>query len=106
MRFSYGRVAFFLIFGVCKIRARFGAVLGGSGGGFLRHFGPDLVDFEGSERSQISSSKLEAEKVVPGTRKGRWEMVLAAQLLIVDQSIIDNIHRRSLTSFIVGHSNR
>ena len=38
------------------------------GGGFLRHFGPDLVDFEGSERSQISSSKLEAEKVVPKTQ--------------------------------------
>ena len=36
--------------------------MGGSGGGFLRHFGPDLVDFEGSERSQISSSKLEAKK--------------------------------------------
>ena len=70
MRFSYGRVAFFLIFGVCKIRARFGGVLGGSGGGFLRHFGPDLVDFEGSERSQISSSKLEAEKVVSESSRG------------------------------------
>ena len=85
------------------MRCCFGCVLGGSGGGFLRHFGPDLVDFEGSERSQISSSKLEAEKVVLGTRKGSWRVVLAAQLLIVDQSIIDNIHRRSLTSFIVGH---
>ena len=70
MRFAYGRVAFFLIFGVCKIRARFGAVLGVSGGGFLRHFGPDLVDFEGSERSQISSSKLEGEKVVSKSREG------------------------------------
>ena len=106
MRFSCGRVAFFLIFGVCKIRARFGGVLGGSGGGFLRHFGPDLVDFEGSERSQISSSKLEAEKVVSKSSKGSRFQVQAAQLLIVDQSIIDNIHRRSLTSFIVGHSNR
>ena len=77
--------------------------MGGSGGGFLRHFGPDLVDFEGSERSQISSSKLEAEKVVPETRGGRSGEGLAALLLIVDQSIIDNIHRRSLTSFIVGH---
>ena len=103
MRFSYGRVAFFLIFGVCKIRARFGGVLGGSGDGFLRHFGPDLLDFEGSERSQISSSKLEAKKVVPETREGIRGRVQAAQLLIVDQSIIDNIHRRSLTSFIVGH---
>ena len=88
MRFSYGRVAFFLIFGVCKIRARFGGVLGGSGGGFLRHFGPDLVDFEGSERSQISSSKLEAEKWFLESREGVWRVVLAAQLLIVDQSII------------------
>ena len=87
MRFSYGRVAFFLIFGVCKIRARFGCVLGGSGGGFLRHFGPDLVDFEGSERSQISSSKLEAEKVVLGTREGSFCRGRAALILIVDQSI-------------------
>ena len=39
-------------------------------GDFLMHFGPDLVDFEGSERSQFSSSKLEAEKVVSGTREG------------------------------------
>ena len=70
MRFSCGRVGFFLIFRVCKIRARFGGVLGGSGGGFSRHFGSDLVDFEGSKRSQISSSKLEGEKVVPKTYKG------------------------------------
>ena len=93
MRFSYGRGAFFLIFGVCKIRARFGGVLGGSGGGFLKHFGPDLVNFEGSERNQISSSKLEAEKVVLETREGRWPRVLAAQFLIVDQSIIDIVER-------------
>ena len=70
------------------MRCCFGCVLGGSGGGFLRHFGPDLVDFEGSERSQISSSKLEAEKVVPRTRGDLWKVGLAAQLLIVDQSII------------------
>ena len=70
MRFSYGRVAFFLIFGVCKISARFGCVLGGSWGGFLKHFGPDLVDFEGSERSQISSSKLEAEKWFSDSSRG------------------------------------
>ena len=52
------------------MRCCFGCVLGGSGGWFLRHFGPDLVDFEGSERSQISSSKLEGEKVVLDTRRG------------------------------------
>ena len=64
MWFSCGRGAFFLIFGVRKIRARFGGVLGGSGGLFWKHFGLELLDFEGSERSQISSSKLKAEKVV------------------------------------------
>ena len=73
------------------MRCCFGCVLGGSGGGFFRHFGPDLVDFEGSERSQISSSKLEAEKVVSRTSKGRWKVGLAALILIVDQSIIDII---------------
>ena len=68
MRFSYGRVAFFLIFGVCKIRARFGGVLGGSGGGFLRHFGPDLVDFEGFEKE--SNFELEV-----GSRKSGFRDV-------------------------------
>ena len=75
------------------MRCCFGCVLGGSGGGFLRHFGPDLVDFEGSERSQISSSKLEAEKVVSESSKGSPGEGQAALLLIVDQSIIDIIER-------------
>ena len=66
------------------MRCCFGCVLGGSGGGFLKHFGLDLVDFESSERSQISSSKLEGEKAVPSQRKGRWPRVLAALILIVD----------------------
>ena len=70
MRFLYGRVAFFKDFGHCKMRCCFGCVLGGSGGGFLRHFGPDLVDFEGSERSQISSSKLEPEKWFSESSRG------------------------------------
>ena len=52
------------------MRCCFGCVLGGSGGGFLRHFGPDLVDFEGSERRQILKPKLDAEKVVPKSRGG------------------------------------
>ena len=52
------------------MRCFFGCVLGGSGGGFWRLFGPDLVDFEGSEGTQISSSKLKAEKVVSGSRGG------------------------------------
>ena len=86
------------------MRCCLGCVLGRSGGGFLRHFGPDLVDFEGSERSQISSSKLDAEKVVSESRGGSRGRVQAAQLLIVDQSIIDNVDRRSSKSLIVGRS--
>ena len=39
MRFSYGKVALFLIFGVCKIRCRFGPVLEGYGAGFGEVFG-------------------------------------------------------------------
>ena len=66
---------------------------GGSGGGFLRHLGPDLLDFEGSERSQISSSKLEAEKVISKTREGSRGVGQAVLLLIVDQSIIHIIER-------------
>ena len=71
------------------MRCCFGCVLRGSGGGFCRHFGPDLLDFEGSERSQISSSKLKAEKMVSGTRRDLRKSFQAALILIVDQSIID-----------------
>ena len=70
MRYSYGIVTFSEDFGHCKMRCCFGCVLGGSGGGFWRHFGPDLVAFEGLERSPILSSKLKTEKVVSGTRRG------------------------------------
>ena len=45
MRFSYGRVAFLEDFGRCKIRPFFGAILGGSGGGFWEGFGRCWVDF-------------------------------------------------------------
>ena len=71
------------------MRCCFGCVLGRSGGGFLRHFGPDLVDFEGSESSQISSSKLEAEKVVSKSSRDLRGGGLAILIMIVDQSIID-----------------
>ena len=60
-----GRVALFLIFGVCKISCRFGPVLGGSGGGFSELFGRFWLDFGVSNRSPILKPKLEAEKVVP-----------------------------------------
>ena len=53
MRVSCGRVAFFLIFGVCKIRCRVGAVLGVSGGGFWELFGRFWVDFWVLKRSKI-----------------------------------------------------
>ena len=65
-----GRLAFFQDFEHCKMRCCFGCILGGPGGGFWRHLGLDLVDFEGSERSPILKPKLEAEKVVPETRGG------------------------------------
>ena len=83
------------------MRCCFGCVLGGSGGGFLRHFGPDFVDFEGSERSPILKPKLEAEKVVLGTQDVSRGEGQAALILIVDQPIIDTVDRRSLQSFIV-----
>ena len=67
MRFSYGRVAFFEDFGRWKIRCYFGAVLGGSWGGFWEVFGPCWVGFKAFKTSQIFGSKLEPEKVVSGT---------------------------------------
>ena len=70
MRFSCGRVAFFLIFGVCKIRCRVGAVLGGVWGRVLGAFWAILVGFWGFERRPILKPKLEAEKVVLKTRGG------------------------------------
>ena len=41
-----GRVALFLLFGVCKIRCRFGAVLDWSGGGFWNLFARFWLDSE------------------------------------------------------------
>ena len=72
MRFSYGRVAFFEDFGRCKIRPFFGAILGGSGGGFWEGFGRCWVDFRAFKTSQIFESKLKPEKVVLRTREGGW----------------------------------
>ena len=97
------RVAFFEDFGRCKIRCYFGAVWGGSWGRFSELFRLFWLDFGALKRSPILKPKLEAEKVVPRTREGSRPEVLAALITIVDQSIIDNIHRRSLISFIVGH---
>ena len=44
------------------MRCCFGCVLGGSGGGFLRHFGLDLVDFEGSGRDSNFELEVEGRK--------------------------------------------
>ena len=49
----------------------------------------------GSRKSDFSDVK--------GGLTGRWPEDLAALKTIVDQSIIDNIDRRSLTSLIVGY---
>jgi len=66
-----GRVALFLIFGVCKIRCRFGAVLGGFWEDFEGILGFDNWILKLLKISQISKPKLEAEKVVPKSRRGR-----------------------------------
>ena len=71
-------------------------------GRVLGAFWAILAGFWGFERRPILKPKLEAEKVVPGTRGGGWCRCLAALILIVDQSIIDNVDRRSLKSLIVG----
>ncbi len=62
-----GRVALFLIFGVCNIRRRFGAVLGGSWGGFWELFGRfwlDLVVFKGSNFEVEVGSRKSGFKLV------------------------------------------
>ena len=79
-------------------RSHFGGVLGRILGGFRAI----LAGFWGFERRPILKPKLEAEKVVSESRGGRWKSGLAALILIVDQSIIDNVDRRSLKSLIVG----
>ena len=67
MRFSYGRVAFFLIFGVSKIKIVLEPFWKGLGDGFRSFLGNFrwIVGF--LKRSQISKPKLEAEKVVPSS---------------------------------------
>ena len=97
-----GRVALFLIFGVCKIRRRSGAVLGGSGGGFSELFGRFWLDFGALKRSPILKPKLEGEKVVPKTRRGLIPEGLGALILVNDQSVHD--HHSSLGNAIIEPS--
>ena len=78
MRFSFRRVAFFEDFGRWKIRYYFGDVLGESWREFWEGFGPCEVDFKALKTDGISKPKLKPEKVVRGTRGGRWPEDLAA----------------------------
>ena len=82
---------------------RFGRVLGTVFGAFWTILGgcwgfEKEMSFEGEVGSRKSGSN-----VVKGGLAGRWPEDLAALKTIVDQSIIDNIDRRSLTSLIVGY---
>ena len=56
------------------------------------------MSFEGEVGSRKSGSK-----VVKGRSAGSRPEGMSALKTIVDQSIIDNIDRRSLTSLIVGY---
>ena len=104
-----GSVALFLIFGVCHISCRFGPVLGGSGlwGRVFGAFWAILAGFSGFEKESNFEAEVGSRKSgsrdAKGGLTGRWPEDLAALKTIVDQSIIDNIDRRSLTSLIVGY---
>ena len=106
MWFSYHSGTIFENFGRWNISCYLRGVLGVSWGRFSELFGRFWVDVGALKRSPILKPKLEAEKVVPKTRRGvdrgRPEGMSALKT-IVDQSIIDNLHRRSLTSLIVGY---
>ena len=102
MWFSYHSGTIFEHFGCWNIRCYLGAVLEGFWGGFSEGFGRRKLDFGPLKRSPILKPKLEAEKVIFGTREGGWPEGLAALITIVDQSIIDNVDRRSMKSLIVG----
>ena len=72
MRFSYGRVAFFLIFGVCKIRIVLEPFWRGLGDGF-RSFLGDFGGFWGFAKAsnfepEVGSRKS-GSRVTRGTRK-------------------------------------
>ena len=82
---------------------RFGRVLGTVFGAFWTILGgfwgfEKESNFEGEVGSRTSDFSD-----VKGGVAGRWPEDLAALKTIVDQSIIDNIDRRSLTSLIVGY---
>ena len=55
------------------------------------------LEKESNFEAEVGSRKSDFRDV-----KGRWPEGLAALITIVDQSIIDNVDRRSLKSLIVG----
>ena len=82
---------------------RFGRVLGTVFGAFWRIFG----GFWGFEKemnfeAEVGSRKSDFRNARGGLTGSRPEGMSALKT-IVDQSIIDNIDRRSLTSLIVGY---
>ena len=92
MRFLYGRVAFFLIFGVSKIRIvlePFWRGLGTVFGAFWAIFG----GFWGFEKASNFEPEVGSRKSGFRGAKGSYPEGLAAPVLIVDQSIIDIIDR-------------
>ena len=76
---------------------------------FWRGLGQDFGSFLGDLGWILGLCKVTNFEAEVGSRKsgfkvkqGDWESGLAALILIVDQSIIDNVDRRSLKSLIVG----
>ena len=60
-----------MIFGVCKIRRRFGAVLGESGGRVLAVFGTILAGFWGLEKESNFEAEVGRRKSGFKAAKGR-----------------------------------
>ena len=70
MWFLYNNVIIFENFGRWNISCYLRGVLGGSWGRFSELLGRFWLDFKALKRSPILKPKLEAEKVVLGTRGG------------------------------------
>ena len=77
---------------------RFGRVLGMVFGAFW----PILAGFWGFEKESNFEAEVGSRKSGFKDARGTRQEGQAALILIVDQSIIDNVDRRSLKSLIVG----
>ena len=78
---------------------RFGRVLGTVFGAFWMILG----GFWGFQEESNFEAEVGSRKSDFRDARGSRGEGLAALKMIVDQSIIDNLHRRSLTSLIVGY---